>query len=210
MTIFHLVRLFSILIAGWFQTSPAITAPIEGQTIQGHVAVAGTFDPAVFSSAELSFGYASDPTETWFSLQLLNQPPADATLATWDTTTLTDGDYRLRLRVFAPDGSYQDFLVNDLHVRNALPTPTPTLPAAATPAASSDLLTALPEEEAVFTPQPTALPAAVLLERPTPLPLPPNPAALTSETIFSIFTRGSLLVLILFVVLGLFLRLRRS
>ena len=52
----------------------------------------------------------------------------NSTLATWDTTSITDGDYILRLRVFFQDGSSQDVIVS-VTVRNeAVPTATPLPP----------------------------------------------------------------------------------
>ena len=171
----------------------------------------GTADAPNFASAELALAYTSDSTGTWFTLQTFTQPVQNSTLADWDTTLITDGDYTLRLRVLSLDGSFQDFTVTDLHVRNAVvpPTATPTQPPTATP-------TVLPTGEA-FTPQaplptplPTEKPVTVSSSVSQPTPLPANPAALTTDSIFSNFGRGAILALILFIVLGIFLRLRHN
>lgn len=193
------------------QAAPAITAPVTGQTVSGQVSISGTADAPDFASAELAFAYASDPTGTWFTLQTFTQPVQDSALATWDTSLVSDGDYTLRLRVFSQDGSSQDVTVTDLHIRNAVvpPTATPTQIPTATP-------TALPTDEAIFlqptidAPLPTTKPATVSSSGPQPTPLPANPAALTTESIYFYLARGAILALILFIVLGIFLRLRRN
>ena len=72
--------------------------------------------------------YASNPADSWFTIQTFPQPVTNPTLAVWDTTTVTDGDYVLHLRVFLQDGSTQDVVVSDLKIRNDVPiaTVTPT------------------------------------------------------------------------------------
>lgn len=191
----------------------AITSPLPGATLQGQVTINGTIDVSNFTSAELAFAYASDSTGTWFLLQTFSQPVVDSTLTVWDTTSLTDGDYSLRLRVYLQDGTLQDVTVTDLHLRNtatqAPPTPTLTLTATSTPVSELPTLeSTMPPEPTL--PAPTALPAVVSSSNPTPTPLPANPAALTSALIFSNFGRGVLLVLILFAVFGMFFRLRKT
>jgi len=144
-------------------------------------------------------------------LQTFTQPVQASALASWDTSLVTDGDYILRLRVFSQDGTSQDFTVTDLHVRNAVvpPTVTPTQ----VPAVIS---TIPPTDEALFlqptiaAPLPTAKPVTVPSSGSQPTPLPANPAAITTESIYFYLARGALLALILFIVLGIFLRLRRN
>ncbi len=205
---FILLRLFSSPIG--------ITSPLPGETLRGPVNVTGdnVVDPATFLYSELAFAYANDPTGTWFLIATINQPVEGGTLATWDTTSLTDGDYILRLRVYLQDGTTQDATVTGLQVRNYSLTPTAT--AISTLEAEQ---TVLPTTTATITQTPTpaptlppltVLPATVPSNYPTPTPLSANPAALTVASILSTFGRGALLALILFIILGIFLRLRRS
>ncbi len=86
-------------------TSPVITAPTAGQILRGQVSITGTTDMSNFASAELDFAYASDSTGSWFLIQTFSQPVANSELAIWDTTSISDGDYILRLRVTLQDGS---------------------------------------------------------------------------------------------------------
>jgi hypothetical protein len=198
--IFALFLLFTLTMQ---QNAAAISAPVAGQKLQGKVDITGTTDVPNFSSADLAFTYASDPTENWFTIQTLSQSVPDSVLATWDTSFISDGDYKLRLRVTLQDGSFQDVIVTDLHVRNY----TPDTPTAVVTVAITETPTALPfspPTEVVVTEAPTQTP------RSTPTLLSPNPVSLTSDDIYASVRRGAFLIIILFFIFGFFTRLRRS
>src|SRR5215216_9295 len=123
------------------QESPpvAITSPAPGEILRGQVTITGKVDVPSFVTAQVDFAYASDPTTgTWFNIQTFSQPPADSTLATWDTTSITDGDYVLRLRVNFEDGTCQDATV-PLKIGNEM-LPTPTAEPSSTPEVDSVLI----------------------------------------------------------------------
>ena len=211
MRLFHVVQAVLILFAGLQQIGPLISAPGSGQSLQGQVTVSGSADGEGFSYAELAFAYAADPTDTWFLIQTIMQPMIGGSLTLWDTSVLTDGDYRLRLRLYLLDGSYQDFIVEDLHLSNGAPPPTGTPPVTRTAPASTPLPLPSLETGASSEVPPTEPPPTVMADqRPAPFTPPVNPAAITTRSVFSFLGRGALLSLILFVVLGLLLRLRRS
>jgi hypothetical protein len=193
------------------QGAPAISAPVAGQALSGQVLVVGAADAPNFTSAELAFAYAADPTGTWFPLARFTQPVQESTLAVWDTTQISDGEYSLRLRVFSQDGAFQDFTVTGLQVRNNAPPATSTsAPATSQPA---EVVPAPAEESPLVVesaPVLTATPVTIISSEPTPEPLPANPAALHVDQINFHLMRGALLSLALFIVLGLFLRLRRN
>lgn len=181
---------------------PQITSPADGQYVQGQLPVKGTTDVPNFASAELDFAYASDQAPTWFTIQTASTPVNDQVISIWDTTAITDGDYILRLRVTLTDGSTQD-VTESVKVRNytALPSPTPAV--TATPVPVVEVPTAI---IIVPTDTPTAAPLPVL---PTPTALPPNPAGVTTNEVFSGFWKGALFVAVLVVVLAALMRLRR-
>lgn len=165
----------------------SIRSPQTGEALQGQVTITGTSDVAGFVSAEVSFAYANDPTDTWFLIAASSRPVRDGTLAIWDTTTITDGLYTLRLRVTLADGSYVDVTVPDLRVRNYTPveTDTPTLvPLQATPI-SEVTITATPF--------------------PTPTALPPNPAALSQSRIYASLGYGVVGAFLFFLILGMWI-----
>jgi hypothetical protein len=180
------------------QTGPAVTidSPGEGQVLRGQVTVTGASTAEGFRSAELAFAYADDPTGTWFLIRFFDGPATGGTLAVWDTEGLTDGDYTLRLRVTLQDGSQVEALVEGLRVRNTTPvetaTPLATLALGASP---------LPA---------TSVPTATLTWLPTPTHLPANPASLGLPQVYASIGRGALSILLLFLVFGLFLRMRRA
>ena len=183
-------------------TSPTITSPADGQTLQGLVTVKGTTDVPNFSSAELSFAYSPDPTDTWFTIETASLPVTSDAIAAWDTTAITDGEYVLRLRVNLQDGSTSDAVIT-VHVRNYTPTPTPSPAVTPTEHPVVEVPTAF-IVEASATP---TLAAVVALA--TPSSLPPNPAGVTPGELFSGFWRGALLVGLLVLVFGLLVRYRR-
>jgi hypothetical protein len=166
------------------------------------VAITGSIAAPGFQSAELTFTYANDTTHTWFWIADMARP-INGTLAEWDTTTLTDGDYTLRLVVIRTEGSPVEIVIAGLRVRNYTPietntpAPTPTLTAPLTPAPWE-----LPAAPPTLTPLPTSA-------RPTLTPLPTNPALLTTQDITLSLGRGALGLLGAFALLGIYLYWRK-
>ncbi len=179
--------------------APAITQPTEDQVLQGQVTITGTTGASNFGSAELAFAYASDPTSTWFAIQALSQPVEGGTLATWDTTKITDGDYVMRLRVFTTDGAFQDATVSFIIANYTAPviaSPTPE----ATGQPSIQIPTAV-----LMAPSATSAPT----DMPSPTPLPPNPAAIPTGLVYEGLGRGALFAVAAIVALGVILWRRR-
>jgi len=199
-----MLKLFLILFL-FFQNTPAITSPQPGETLRGQIQIQGGMNVPNFASAELAFTFdasASDLAASWFPIQTFPQPIPDSTLAVWDTTAVTDGDYALRLRIFLQDGSTQDVLVNNLNIRNNEPLPTATV------TSTEAFFNFQPLNE---TPgAPNQLTPTSVIAYPTSTPLPANPASLTTSSIFSIFWQSALLVLVLFAFFSLILRLRKN
>ncbi len=173
-----------------------IVNPHEGQILQGLVPISVKIDAAGFQSARLDFGYEGDETQTWFLLSSRDSQDGEDPFAQWDTTTITDGDYRLRLTVWVSDGEPLVALVNGLRVRNYTPYATDT---------STPTVTSLPGDTPVpsSTPTPTETP-----HPPTVTPLPTNPAVLSETTVFSSLGRGALFTLVIFCVFSLYFGLR--
>src|SRR5690348_384103 len=125
-----MLKAFLLLTLLFQNPGVTLTSPQPGAELRGQVEIFGTMDVPNFSSAELSFSFAgSDSAEGWFLIHTFPQPKTDSPIAIWDTTSVTDGDYTLHLRVYLQDGSSQDASVPDLKIRNdvvILPTETPT------------------------------------------------------------------------------------
>ena len=95
-----------------------VSEPLEGNTISGIVDIKGKTDVLGFARQEIEFSYQANPADTWFLLSRSNQGVKNGSLAAWDTSTISDGDYMIRLRVFFSDGSWRDTLVKGIKVRN--------------------------------------------------------------------------------------------
>lgn len=150
-----------LLLAALLMSSPAaaqapgyaeIRSPVDGQAVQGLLTIEGSASHPFFEAYDLAFTYSENPTDTWFSIaDTVADPVSDGPLALWDTTGLTDGTYRLRLRVFLSNGNVLQVFVENLRVRNYTPiepAPVGTLQPESTP-------TAAPPTR---TPRPTPLP----------------------------------------------------
>jgi len=186
--------------------APAITAPADGDVVQGPVAIRGTTDVPNFASSELAFGYAGDSTDTWFQIHSSSLPVSNDVIAVWDTTSITDGAYVLRLRVNLLDGTTQDARIS-LQVRNYTQPPTPTPTAAPAVTATAQPAIQIPTA-VIISASETPTTAPVLLA--TPSALPPNPAGITPGEVFSGFWKGALLVGALVLVFSAVARLRRN
>ena len=198
-----MLKLFFAFLLFLIQDSPAgISAPQSGDVIRGQVEIAGNMTVPNFASAEIAFKYAaSDSADNWFTIQTFPQPVADSALAVWDTTTLTDGDYDLRLHIFLIDGTFQDVTISDLKIRNDTPEPTEIV-LTETPLPQFNASTSIPALN-----QSTS---TAIITFPSSTPLPANPASVTTTSIYSTFSRGALIVLILFIFFSLILRLRKT
>lgn len=199
----RLLPLFVLLLLAAQDTPPvAITSPRAGDVLRGGISIIGSTDVPGFASARLEFKYASDSAGTWFFLQDLSQPARETPLYLWDTASITDGDYILRLRVTLVDGSFQEATV-PIVINNDAPISTPTVAPTPTPEVSVGIDIPTPFLLAA-SPTPTDVP------RPTPTPLPANPAVLTQADINASLGRGALVFAALFIFAGILLRFRRG
>ncbi|MFQ5812051.1 MAG: hypothetical protein ACE5I2_02485 [Anaerolineae bacterium] len=150
------------------QQEAVITSPRDRDVVRGLLVIKGTATNPSFWKYEIHYAPEPNPTDQWTVLGVHEVQVTDGRLETWDTSSVSDGTYSLRLRVVRKDGNYDEYYVRQISVANAQPTETPT--ATPTPAATP---TPLP-------PTPT-----VIIEQPptaTPWPTPtPGPAGVTPE-----------------------------
>lgn len=171
-----------------------ISEPRSGGALQGVVLVHGTTDLPGFRLAEVAFGYQDDPTGTWFVIEQSTAPVREDLIARWDTSTITDGEYQLRVRVEYGGGQAAEALVTHLRVRNYSPVET------STPDAARQRTV-----EPTVTPLPDYRPAGE-----APAPLPTNPAQVTVEHLQSSALRGAAYALAVFAALGIYWVIRRA
>jgi hypothetical protein len=172
-----------------------ISNPVEGSLVQDQVNITGKTEVNGFSRSEVEFSYNSNPVETWFLLSRSDQPVKDGQLALWDSASLTDGDYSIRLRVYFTDGSWRDVTVTGIRVRNYTVTQT---------------LISTPTERMIPTTRPTGTFTPTSSPMPTPTSLPENKAELSMPQVLSSLGRGALLTTVFFILLGLILRIRNK
>lgn len=154
----------------------AITAPTEGQELQGVVTITGSANHPEFDRYELAYGPEPNPNDAWQPFSANQQPVANNVLGVWDTASVGDGTYSLRLRVVRKDSNYDEAFIRGLRVINQQARSTPTSSAAEaspTPEATTDLATAVPGVEPTLRSVPT-----VLVEQPpTSIPAAVAPGA---------------------------------
>ena len=186
-----------LALIGWFLPPPqqaVIVSPQPGSAIMGRVEVIGTVAAEGLSSYEVAFAYQKDTTGTWFPLGEGGQTVNEGKLAEWDTTTINDGIYKLRVVIVYADGKKVETMIQGLRVRNYSPIETPT-PAART--SGSEPATATVAMGGDFVPT-GAVNAATLQ----------NDAAVDESRVAGALLRGGLAALGLFVLIGIYLGLR--
>lgn len=172
-----------------------ITSPAPGQTVSGVVNITGTALRPQFARYEVAFAYDPNPTDTWFEIQPPSPTPvSDGPLAAWDTRSITDGTYMIRLRVYASDASDPlETVVRGIAIRGSAAQPPLETPAPAPPPT-----TAAP---------PFASATAALFPSPTPRPLLPETAPDLSP-FTSAFCSGVYFTFGVFAMLGAYAILR--
>lgn len=172
-----------------------VTSPQPGEVLQGVVPIIGSTVAPGFLSYEVSFTYDREDSKTWFLIQQSNVNVPDGNLAVWDTTTITDGDYRLRVQVFLDDGQSENLIVSGLRVRNYTPVEQqPTLETQQTPSFQT----------------PDDIPTVSTVLPPTPTPLPENPATITSKGLANSLLIGLVLATGVVLFFGLYFAWRNS
>lgn len=104
-----------------------ISSPSPGDAVQGTVPIIGTSSVNGFLSYQVEFSIENDTSENWFNITTSEQAIENSVLIEWDTNSLTDGEYKLRLTVLRKDNDPIVFMVNDLRIRNYSPVETSTV-----------------------------------------------------------------------------------
>ncbi len=134
--------LFSILLAlgVWLSAGAQaigqaeISHPKTLDLLSGTVEITGTATSEGPGGYELAFAYLPNPDDIWYVIAEVENGWVEAgVLATWDTTTVTDGTYSLRLRAWMNDGSEVVQTVSGLVLENASPTDAPAAAQASLP-----------------------------------------------------------------------------
>ena len=174
----------------------SIDDPLPGSSVQGLVLITGTIVSENFQSYQLAFAFSGQSNPNWFTITEGTTVDEDGVLGEWDTATLSDDTYDLRLAVFLQDQDPIVVIVTGIRVRNYsvietdTPTPTSDVPPTFTP---------VPEFTSTSTPAIT----------PSPTSLPPNSAEVTSDELESTLIAGGISGAVLFVLLVAIWRIRQ-
>jgi len=95
--------------------------PLDGDTLKGAVDIIGAAYGAAFASYRVELGQAPDPGDVWLPLTVDVTTPVEpaGVLASWDTTTVADSTYILRVIATRLDGSQLEVRIR-VSVQNAL------------------------------------------------------------------------------------------
>jgi hypothetical protein len=178
------------------ETAVSIDSPLPGEAVQGLVLVAGTISVETIQSYQLSFAFTDEDQPDWFTIRESDTLDQDGILGEWDTSTLPDETYDLRLTVILAGEDPIVVLVRGIRVRNYsvietdTPTPTSEVPATVTP-----------------TPEITSTPTPGVT--PSPTSLAPNPAEVTVSELQSFLISGGIAGAVFFIMLAAIWRLRQ-
>lgn len=95
--------------------------PLDGDTLKGAVDIMGAAYGAAFASYRVELGQAPDPGGVWLPLTVDVTTPVEpaGVLASWDTTTVADSTYIMRVIATRLDGSQLEVRIR-VSVQNAL------------------------------------------------------------------------------------------
>ncbi|MCA9907542.1 MAG: transglycosylase domain-containing protein [Anaerolineae bacterium] len=106
------------------QPNIRITSPLDGQQLSGTVAITGIVSATDFNRFQIELAPVAQPDN--FAIiagPFSSQVPANGTIMEWNTATVPNGIYRLRLAAFANNGGYV-FKVVQIGVNNIVVVPT--------------------------------------------------------------------------------------
>jgi PKD repeat protein len=107
--------------------SIVILSPIPGNVVAGNIQVLGSAMHPQFLQYQLEYGPDPNPGNLWYAATgPIQQPVMNNLLGIWNTGTVQDGTYQLRLRVFLRDATSLSTVVNNIRIQNRVPTQVPS------------------------------------------------------------------------------------
>ncbi len=149
----------------------AFTAPASGATLSGAVEVRGSARVVNFQFYKVEYSPRGRDGWTLIGTDVVRQPVENGRLVLWQTTTVPDEAYQLRLRVVDTTGNYCDALLSPLTVVNVhttVPPPEPT---------ETEVLTAVPPGPTLTLRPTVSVDVPPVRNTPGALPTPGSPLA---------------------------------
>ena len=98
-----------------------------GNIVAGNVQILGSAIHPQFLQYQVEFGPDPNPGNLWFPATIaVTTPVLNGLLGIWNTTTVQDSRYQLRLRVYLRDGTLLTTVINNITVQNRINTPVPS------------------------------------------------------------------------------------
>ncbi|MBW6471691.1 MAG: hypothetical protein K0B14_01085 [Anaerolineaceae bacterium] len=184
----------------WFSPFPQldlvrIQTPVDGDYLQGSVQIIGTVTGTGLQTAEISFRYQDSQSQSWFVISQINSPVVDDILATWDTSTIADGVYQIRVLAVYENGREQEKIINNLNVRNY--TPFDPIQTENPEVLSTDILQ---NQNVTIETTPTL--------RSSPTAMPPNEMVISQSQFITTAIQGGILGVLFLLVIALFIIIR--
>jgi len=176
-----------------------ITSPRQNEAVRGMVTITGSARVNGFSSYEILYNYEKKKSDNWFLITSGNEMVIEDTLANWDTSTIADGDYRLRIRVLSKSGEETTATIDHVRIRNY--TPVETLEPSATPKPVIKIITATQSGAQLIQTNPDIESATLTAKTPTPEGIPDNPVKMELPDFTRSLVYGALATVLLFLLL---------
>ncbi len=180
-----------------------ITSPVANARLRGTIEIRGSaYLGGNFWFYKVEYAPLSAP-EAWVVIIYAEREVREGLLGTWDTATVPDGTYNLRLAVVYPDGNYEQTPLRKVVVANAEPTATPT--PTETPTPTPTVVLATPTVVVVqptvvrFTPTPTPVATRTAVpEVPSSITLP-DMGIVFNSVLFGALVAGAFFAFIIIV-----------
>lgn len=169
-----------------------IVSPKPNDVLQGNIPIIANISTANFTNIVIEFTYKDNPTNTWFPIPSIDPTSGNNYLGDWDTTTITDGIYTLRIMLYTKENNEYIEMIPDLRVRNysIIETSTPE-PIGKMTISSETPISTLPRPGI------------------TPIPISKNPLQISVMDIFQNIKLGAVASIVLFLIGLLFFKIRQ-
>ena len=105
-----------------------ISYPVDGSQIAGYITIVGSASHPRFLQYALEWGPDPNPGNLWYPITAPQiNPVINGGLGAWNTTTMQDGVYQVRLHVWLNDGTDTFDIATGIRISNQQPTAVPTL-----------------------------------------------------------------------------------
>lgn len=200
MQIISILFLVLSLMNVWFSPFPQldlvrIQSPVDGDFLQGSVQIIGTATGNGLQTIEISFRYQDSQSQSWFVINKSTTPVVDDIIATWDTSTIADGVYQIRVLAIFENGRELEKIVNNLNVRNYTafdPIKTENPEVLSTKNLQNQIVTV----------------EATPTLRSSPTPMPPNEMVISQSQFIATAIQGGILGVLFLFVIALFILIR--